>query len=55
MGTFMRRPLLPMMIWAMTTALAYAAGKRRRDGSRARGVKLRRRASARAARSGRKA
>jgi hypothetical protein len=57
MGTFMRarRPLLPLTIWAMTTALAYAAGKRHRDESQARPGMLRRRKSARAAGSARRA
>jgi hypothetical protein len=55
MGTFFRsrRPILPLALWATTTALAYAAGKRRRSGDHARTGILRRRASARSLGSGR--
>lgn len=57
MGTFnrARRPLVPLAIWAMTTALAYVAGKRRRDESQAPTGMLRRRKPARAAKSAHRA
>jgi hypothetical protein len=52
MGTFFRssRPILPFAIWATTAALAYVAGKRRRNGDRPRAGILRRRASDRRSR-----
>jgi hypothetical protein len=47
-----RRPILPLAIWAMTAALAYAAGKRRsvrrKTGEHAKIRSFRRRKSAKA-------
>jgi hypothetical protein len=53
MGTFFRarRPIKPLVFWAMTTALAYAVGRRLRSGEPARAGILRR--SGRATGSGR--
>jgi hypothetical protein len=52
MGTFFRssRPILPLAIWVTTAALAYVAGKRRRNGDDVRTGILGRRASARRSR-----
>jgi hypothetical protein len=47
-----RRPILPLAIWAMTAALAYAAGKRqsvgRKAGDRAKARVFKRRKAAQA-------
>lgn len=44
MGTFFRsrRPIKPLMFWAMTTALAYAVGRRQRSDKPARAKMFRR-------------